>query len=75
MRVIQLTNSYSVNCLESVDLVELREFWAIRAKQEASIQEARWACSVVREGKSHLSIKVTWVQLERGLRCARAHAC
>ncbi len=68
-----MTNSSSANCPESVDLVELRGFWPIRAQRGAAIPEARWAGSAVGEGKSHLSIKVTWAQQEQGRRCARTH--
>lgn len=69
--IIQLTNRRRAKSPESIDLVELRGFWPIAASQKAAITEARGAGSAVSEGKSRMSIKVTWAQQEQGWRRAR----
>lgn len=61
-----MTNGRSVNCPGSFDLVELRGAWPIKAKQGAAFPKARRPGIAVGEGKSYLSIKVTWAQQERG---------
>lgn len=46
----------------SVDLLELRGSWPMRAQQCA---QAREVGSTVSAGKPHLSIKITWVKQAR----------
>ena len=50
MEITRRTNGRAANWPESVDLVELRGFWAIRAEQGAAVPGASGAGSAVCEG-------------------------